>query len=296
MLPAQIELKIGGRTDVQPLHFESAEFGESCTRFDVPEWKGVQRATLSVGGKTFPVELQAEKKWTVFVVPHEHLDIGFTDYREKVAELQSQSIDGVLDLLTRHPEFRWTMDGSWVAQQYLAGRPPERGQQFLERSLRAGKIVMPPQYANQHTGVASLEGLTRSLYPSHALAKEFELPVGAANITDVPSYSWSYASILNSAGIRYFAAASNSWRAPVLLEGRWNEKSPFYWEGPDGGRVLMWYSRAYLQLASMFGTLPTVEAVKDALPAMPYRPMRGKRSIAQIRCDSVREPAGEHDA
>lgn len=265
VLPAQIELKIGGRTDMQPLHFEAAEFGESCTRFDVPEWKGVQRATLSVGGKTYPVELQAEKKWTVFVVPHEHLDIGFTDYREKVAELQSQSIDSVLDLLPRHPEFRWTMDGSWVAQQYLAGRSPERGQQFLSE-VRAGKIVMPPQYANQHTGVASLEGLTRSLYPSHALAKEFELPVGAANITDVPSYSWSYASILNSAGIRYFAAASNSWRAPVLLEGRWNEKSPFYWEGPDGGHVLMWYSRAYLQLASMFGTPPTVEAVKDALP------------------------------
>ncbi len=265
VLPTQIKLSTDGRTDTQPLHFGDAEFGESCAHFNVPEWKGVLRATLSVAGKTFPVTLQAQKKWTVLVVPHEHLDIGFTDYREKVAELQSQSIDGVLDLLPEHPEFRWTMDGSWVAQQYLAGRSPERGQQFLS-AVRAGKIVMPPQYANQHTGVASLEGLTRSLYPSHALAKEFMLPVGAANITDVPSYSWSYASILHSAGIRYFAAASNSWRAPVLLEGRWNEKSPFYWEGPDGGRVLMWYSRAYLQLASMFGTPPTVEAVKDALP------------------------------
>ncbi|MEO6982833.1 MAG: polysaccharide lyase family protein, partial [Edaphobacter sp.] len=264
-LPDQIELKIGGRTDKQPLHFAEMEFGESCAQFDVPEWKGLLQVTLSVGSKTFPAELQAQKKWTMLVVPHEHLDIGFTDYREKVAELQSKSIDGVLDLLPEHPEFRWTMDGSWVAQQYLAGRSPERVQQFL-KAVRAGKIVMPPQYANQHTGVASLEGLARSLYLSHTLAKEFDLPVGAANITDVPSYSWSYASILHNAGIRYFAAASNSWRAPVLLEGRWNEKSPFYWAGPDGGRVLMWYSRAYLQLASMFGTPPTVEAVKDALP------------------------------
>jgi len=280
-LPAQIELKIGGRTDTQPLHFADAEFGESCVQFDVPEWKGLLRATLRVGGQTFPVELQAQKKWTLLVVPHEHLDIGFTDYREKVAELQSQSIDGVLDLLPKHPEFRWTMDGSWVAQQYLAGRSPDRVQQFLS-AVRAGKIVLPPQYANQHTGVASLEGLTRSLYPSHALAKEFNLPVGAANITDVPSYSWSYASILHNAGIRYFAAGSNSWRAPVLLEGRWNEKSPFYWEGPDGGRVLMWYSRAYLQLASMFGTPPSVEAVKDALPV--FLQAYGRK---EYRADSV---------
>lgn len=265
VLPKEIALRAGGYTGVEPLHFGSAEFGESCADFDVPEWTGTQRAALDVNGKTFPVELEAQKKWTILVVPHEHLDIGFTDYREKVAELQSQSIDGVLDLLPEYPQFRWTMDGSWVAEQFLAGRSPERTQQFLD-AIRAGKIVLPPQYANQHTGVASLEGLTRSLYYSHDLAKRYGLPVGAANITDVPSYSWSYASILHDAGIRYLAAGSNSWRAPVLLEGRWNEKSPFYWEGPDGGRVLMWYSRAYLQLASMFGTPPTTAAVKDALP------------------------------
>lgn len=264
-LPAKIELHANGYADTKPLHYGGSAFGESCADLDVPEWTGATRATLSVNGKTFPVELEAQKKWTVLVVPHEHLDIGFTDYREKVAELQSESIDGVLDLLPEHPEFRWTMDGAWVAEQFLAGRSNARREDFLN-AIRAGKIVLPPQYANQHTGVASLEGLTRSLYYSHDLAKQYGLPVGAANITDVPSYSWSYASILHDAGIRYLAAGSNSWRAPVLLEGRWNEKSPFYWEGPDGGRVLMWYSRAYLQLASMFGTPPTVEAVKDALP------------------------------
>ena len=264
-LPSQIELLSNGRALTQPLHFDTSEFGESCVDFDIPEWTGALAATLRVNGKTFPVELQAQKKWTVLVVPHEHLDIGFTDYREKVAELQSESIDGVLDLLPQHPGFRWTMDGSWVAQQYLAGRSPDRVKQLLD-AVRAGQIVIPPQYANQHTGVASLEGLARSLYYSHHLAQQFNLPLGAANITDVPSYSWSYASVLHSAGIRYFAAASNAWRAPLMLEGRWNEKSPFYWEGPDGGRVLMWYSRAYLQLASMFGTPPTLEAIHDALP------------------------------
>ena len=61
-------------------------------------------------------------------------------------------------------------------------------------------------------------------------------------------------------------AASNSWRAPVMLHGRWNEKSPFYWEGPDGARVLMWYSRAYLQGHTLFGGPWRMEAVRDALP------------------------------
>jgi alpha-mannosidase len=264
----EASLSIGGKPIVQTFE-ASGDFGELPIEFPVPEWQGTLPSTFQIkfgsSQKSFPVKLAPQKKWTVFVVPHEHLDIGFTDYPDKVAELHSQAVDGVLDLLPTHPEFRWTLDGSWVAEQYLKGRSPQKQDQFLQ-SIRDGKITLPMQYANQHTGVASLEGLIRSLYPSAALAREHSLPLGAAHITDVPSYSWSYASILHDAGVKYFAAASNSWRAPVVLQGRWNEKSPFYWEGPDGGRVLMWYSRAYLQLSTMFATPQRLDAVKDALP------------------------------
>jgi hypothetical protein len=264
----EVMLQAAGKTMSQPFT-SSNEFGELRVEFRVPEWRGEQSATLFVKSphvsEKFPVQLKAQKKWTVFIVPHEHLDVGFTDYPDKIAELHSQTVDGVMDLFKKRPEFRWTLDGSWVAEQYLAGRSPQKQTEFLQ-SIRDGKITLPMQYANQHTGVASLEGLIRSLYPSTALAQRYSLPLGAAHITDVPSYSWSYASVLHDAGVKYFAAASNSWRAPILLLGRWNEKSPFYWEGPDGGRVLMWYSRAYLQLSSMFGTPQRLESVKDALP------------------------------
>lgn len=244
-------------------------FGEEHLQLELPEWSGTVQGELEVtqDGKpwTFPINLKSAKKWTLFIVPLEHLDIGFTDYPEKVAELHSQSIDGVLDIFHSNPDFRWTLDGFWVARSYIAGRSAEKKEEFLKR-VREGRIVIPPQYANQHTGTASLEGLIRSLYDSHEFAKQNQLSLGAAHISDVPSYSWSYASVLANAGIKYFAAASNNWRAPVLLQGRWNEKSPFYWEGPDGGRVLMWYSRAYLQLATLFGTPPRLAAVRDSLP------------------------------
>jgi len=264
----EASLRVGGKLIVQTFE-ASGEFGELLFEFPVPEWQGALPAIFQIKSrssrKSFPVKLAPQKKWTVFIVPHEHLDIGFTDYADKIAELHSQAVDGVLDLLSTHPEFRWTLDGSWVAEQYLKGRSPEKQEQFLQ-SIRDSKIALPMQYANQHTGVSSLEGLIRSLYPSAALARKYSLPLGSAHITDVPSYSWSYASILHDAGVKYFAAASNSWRAPVVLQGRWNEKSPFYWEGPDGGRVLMWYSRAYLQLSTMFATPQRLDAVKDALP------------------------------
>jgi alpha-mannosidase len=261
-------LKIGDKEYHQPVKTPEA-FGESQFEFDIPEWQGTKSGTLVVKTpstvRTFPVELIPAKKWTIFIVPQEHLDIGFTDYAAKVAELQSQALDGVIDLMREVPDFRWTLDGYWVLDQYLNGRSPERSHELL-RLIKDGKITVPPQFANQHTGVASIEGLARSLYDSHVFAKRHDLSLGAAHITDVPSYSWSYASILHDAGVKYFAAASNSWRAPGVLQARWNEKSPFYWEGPDGGRVLMWYSRAYLQLATLFATPPRLAAVRDSLP------------------------------
>src|ERR1700721_2020597 len=133
--------------------------------------------------------------------------------------------------------------------------------------VRSGSIVIPPEISNQHTGNASWEAMARSFYNDARLEGEFKLPRSdSAQIVDVPSYPWAYASVLHDTGIKYFVAGSNSWRAPVMLLGRWNDKSPFYWEGPDGGRVLMWYSRAYLQAHTLFGSPWRMESVRDALP------------------------------
>ena len=95
-----------------------------------------------------------------------------------------------MGLIKKTPDFRWTLDGSWVADQYLNGRSPEAREQFFEH-VRNGNIVIPPEFANQHTGNASWEALARSLYGQHNLAREYKLPIAdAAQIVDVPAYTW----------------------------------------------------------------------------------------------------------
>jgi alpha-mannosidase len=260
-----VELRVAGHSFSRPFSTTN-EFGEARLVFEVPEWTGAAKAMVFVGKLSAAATVEPAKKWTVALIPHEHLDVGFTDYPAKVAELHSQSIDQAMGLIKETPDFRWTLDGSWVADQYLNGRSSQAREQFFEH-VRAGSIVIPPEFANQHTGNASWEGLARSLYGQHNLAREHKLPIAdAAQIVDVPAYPWGYASVLHDAGIKYFLAASNSWRAPVMLLGRWNEKSPFYWEGPDGSRVLMWYSRAYLQAHTLFGSPWRMESIRDSLP------------------------------
>jgi alpha-mannosidase len=260
-----VDLRLAGISFSKPF-LTTNEFGEARLVFEVPQWNGPTQATVLIGKLSASSTVEPAKKWTIALIPHEHLDVGFTDYPAKVAELHSQSIDQAIDLIKKTPDFRWTLDGSWVADQYLNGRSLDAREHFLEH-VRDGSIVIPPEFANQHTGNASWEALARSLYGQHNLARAYKLPIAdAAQIVDVPAYTWGYASVLHDAGIKYFVAASNSWRAPVMLLGRWNEKSPFYWEGPDGGRVLMWYSRAYLQAHTLFGGPWRMESIRDSLP------------------------------
>src|SRR5207248_11141088 len=55
-------------------------FGERRISFEVPEWTGTAtgKLQLNVGRlRAFNISLEPARKWTLFVVPHTHLDIGF---------------------------------------------------------------------------------------------------------------------------------------------------------------------------------------------------------------------------
>lgn len=198
-------------------------------------------------------------------MPHTHLYLGYTDYQGKVSEGQPRVLTQAADLIRQNPDFRFSMDASWIVEQFLSTRSKEKQDELLGH-IRQGKMSVPAVYFSLLTSYASLETLFRSLYYSKALSRRFGVPFQSALITDVPSYTGSYPSVLASAGIKYFAAAGNNTRAPFLFHERWNEKSPFWWEGPDGSKVLFWYSRTYLQVQLLFGLPPSQPAIRDSLP------------------------------
>jgi len=245
------------------------DFGEQMVEFAVPEFPAGTKGevSISLGGhsRRFPVALDPAKKWNFFLVPHTHLDVGYTDYQAKVAEAQSRSLDEAIQMIHDHPDFRFSPDGYWCVRQFLAERTDEQ-KQLLFQAVKEKKIFVPTVEASLLTGFPALETLIRSLYPAFEFNQKYGGDADYADITDVPSYSWSYASVMAAAGLKYFAAGSDNYRAPVLLQGHLHEKAPFWWEGPDGGRILMWYSRHYHQMKSLFGLPPTIAGGRDSLP------------------------------
>jgi hypothetical protein len=266
--PGRVTLALGSGSFTQDLNTD-AEFGEQRLRFEVPEFVPPATARVSVASagrpRHFSATVTPAKKWNVFVVPEEHMDIGYTDYVPKVKEVQSRAIDEAIEMIREHPDYRYSLDSYWPAEQFLAGRSPAQCQEFL-RLIREKKIFVPANYAGDYTGVLNLEYLLRLFYHSYKLNRDNGGEFDHAIMTDIPSHSWSLPSVLASAGLKYLLVACNNDGGPMLLLGQLNEKSPFWWEGPDGRRVLTWYARHYHQVFSMFGLPPRVEGGRDSLP------------------------------
>ena len=265
---ASMDLTISGR------HYRQAivgkeDFGEERLEFALPEFTAKTRAQLrwNVDGhpRSKKESIDPAKKWTLYMVPHIHLDVGYTDYQAKVAAIQSRVIDEALEITGKHPDFRFSLDGEWSLEQFLKTRTPAE-QKAAITAIQNEHLFVPAQYASLLTGFPTAETLIRSLYASANFSRAHGTPFNYANITDVPSYSWSYASILASAGIQELVAGSDVYRGPVLLQGHLNESSPMWWQGPDGQKVLLWYSRHYQQMQFLFGLPPVVSAGRESLP------------------------------
>lgn len=265
---SDVALTLGGRQYRQALR-GGQDFGEEKLEFAVPEFPAKTRAVVawSVGGRRGRAEqvIDPEKKWTLYLVPHIHLDVGYSDYQAKVAAIHSHAIDEAMEMTALHPDFRFSLDGAWPLEQFMKTRTPEQ-QARAVAAIEKQQLFVPANYANLLTGFPTAETLIRSLYPSADFSREHGTPFNYATITDVPSWSWSYASVLAAAGVDELLGGSNNYRAPVLLQGKLNENSPVWWVGPDGGKVLLWYSRHYQQMEMLFGRNPVLAAGHDTVP------------------------------
>ncbi|MGA2119208.1 MAG: glycoside hydrolase family 38 C-terminal domain-containing protein [Bryobacteraceae bacterium] len=267
--PGEIRFIIAGAENRATL--VPGRFGQQRFDFPVAEFAAGTPAVLALTAGRSKIErtvrLAPKRKFTVYIVPHNHLDIGFTDYQPKIEELQNRNFDRLLAEMRGDASLRFSADGVWPVEKFLSTRAPAAQKEFLDR-VREGRMGIPAQYANLMAGGAGLETLVRSLYAGKALNRAAGRDADYANITDVPAYPWGYASVLHAAGVKYFAAGANDDRGPQPLYGRWQTHSPFWWQGPDGEKVLMAYTRQYSQVWFVCGLPPQEAGCRQGLPTL----------------------------
>lgn len=241
-------------------------FGRRRVRLAVPERPGPTPAVVRLTAGTQHVELattlRPARKWTLHLMPHVHLDVGYTDYQGKVVELHSRNLDRVLALRRENDKYAFVVDGAFVIAKYLESRAPEATSELLE-AIRAGHVGVNPLWFLFLTGVASLEECYRAGYYAERLRRELDIELDTANLTDVPSYSAALPSVLRDMGIEHFLGIANHTRAASPSTDELHHISPFRWAGPDGREVVTFLARHYSQLRYLAADPPTVAGCAD---------------------------------
>ncbi len=179
-----------------------------------------------------PVMLPPSRKWRVYIVPTAHTDIGYTDYQDSVKVRHANNGLRALKLLHKYPLFKWYSETYWQLEAMLQLYPEKTGEVF--KLLRQKRWGLSGDYANMLTGLCSSEALNRLTLDSRDLADRGKFGLNSVILDDVPSAVGSLPMVLANSGIRYFIEGANNDRAPYAG----NVPNPFYWEGPDGSRVL----------------------------------------------------------
>jgi len=192
-----------------------------------------------LGGAQHP---SAEIK-TVYVVVPSHLDIGFTAPPDTVARGYKTCIDHAIRLCEEYPDYFYTIECAWQLREWMKRSTPEEVRK-LAALVKSGKVEIGGAFATMHSGMMSGESVNRMFDLGLSLAKKLGGEMTTVIQDDVPGYTWAYPQAMRQHGIRFFLTGINT-----SFGGQPNlryKDIPFYWEGPDGSRVLTWIAGGYM--------------------------------------------------
>ena len=199
----------------------------------VPLWAQQARYELPAEQRTGAIK-------RIWVVCHSHLDIGFTRPPDEVARDYKDNIDHAIQLARENDDFRWTIESTWMLEQWLKRTDDPALVRELGKLMRAGRITLGAAFANMHSGLMAPEESNRLVYLAEKFRRRFGIETPVAFQNDVPGFTWAYPRVFASSGVKYLVTGLN------LFIGGGNNlgmgKDPLYWAGPDGSRVLTWFT------------------------------------------------------
>ncbi|MBX5455260.1 MAG: hypothetical protein IRZ31_00035 [Thermogemmatispora sp.] len=170
---------------------------------------------------------------SIILVPHTHWDrewyLTFQQFRIRLV----QTIDKLLNIMEHDPAFKhFMLDGQTIVlEDYLEVRPEQ--EERLKQYIAEGRILIGPWYLQPDEFLVSGESLIRNLQTGLKQAARFGEPMRVGYLPDCFGHIAQMPQILQGFGID----------SAVLWRGVGDEvrESEFYWEAPDGTRVLVIY-------------------------------------------------------
>lgn len=118
-------------------------------------------ARLEAAGQTVAtnlVRVAPVRPLTAYVLPHSHVDIGYTALQTEVEQKQMRNIARGIELARAtagYPEgaqYKWNVEVLWAVDSYLRQQPAERQAEFIE-AVKRGWVGLDAMYGNLLTGL-----------------------------------------------------------------------------------------------------------------------------------------------
>ena len=165
----------------------------------------------------------------VHLISHTHWDREWYLTREQFRLRLVDLVDRVLDLLQADTGYAYFhLDGQTIVLEDYLELQPERGDE-IRGLIRAGRLLVGPWYVMPDEFLVSGESLVRNLALGHRIARAFggSMPVGY--LPDLFGHVGQMPQILRQFGL------DNA----ILWRGFGGPRAEYWWDAPDGSRVLM---------------------------------------------------------
>ena len=236
-----LEVECLGVKEVFPL-----EINEAVDHFPVllPPGAGVKsdcvaKITFRASGHEISnsVNVPAKRQWTVYIYPHSHVDIGYTNTHANVELIHTRNLINGIELAKKtagYPEgskYLWNPEVLWPVERYLK-TASQAEKEAIYDAVRKGYLHLDAGYIHSNTSTSA----DNEFFEYFRYGKELEKLTGTKIETlvqvDIPGMSWGLVPVASKLGIKYCMALNNgSDRVGLSMELSFK---PFWWVGPDG--------------------------------------------------------------
>ncbi|MEP6900196.1 MAG: glycosyl hydrolase-related protein [Actinomycetota bacterium] len=230
----------------------------------------------------------------VYITPLSHYDFGFVEPPDAVRERAARHIDEVIRVAEENPDFRWTIESVWQVNEWLKRQqkptsvlPKDKPKiARLMNLIKSGRVMLSTSWGSMHTDFMGAEELNRLVYDYTKLERTYGIKSETALLDDVPGHPTSLPNVLAGSGTKYLVTGANLFinQATTLAPGN----VPFYWQSPDGSKVLTWVSQGkrggYVEALTDFYLDPfTLDPYTDKTPFEMFNPeLAGKKTPLEI--------------
>jgi alpha-mannosidase len=244
-LRGEAGVAIAGETWVETTLIKAPGSGVDSATILLPPNAGVNdssnvRLTLRQGKRSIEqtIHVPPMRHWTVYVYPHSHVDIGYSNTQANVEFIHKRNIDQGIKLAeaTRsYPEgsrYLWNPEVMWPFERYYASASPEQRMRLVH-AVQKGELCLDAAYVNELTGAMGDEEMIQSLRPGREAARLTGKPIDTYVQVDVPGMAWGMVEVMAHEGIRYVMMMPNGGRGNDAMVSKFRYK-PFWWVGQDG--------------------------------------------------------------